>query len=223
MKTRFLLFLIPSLLLAVLVGFWLGRAGAPSDAKEKVAEETKSMPGAISAEQRKRDLAHLIRVPEDMYEPFWISAVVPDPAQPRLPSSVAIQGTPSAPDAALKTAERVLQLEASERTVENQRQLNSETILWFDQDPQAATAWLNATPAFDHLGFALASIAASLNERGQTDAAHIVIENISDPDVRRSALLDIYSLQARYNLVTRETLEAAGWSPSDIDLVFQGD
>ncbi len=223
MKIRFLLFVILLSLLAVLGGFWLGKASAPAEEKVKVAPKRGSMPGATSIEQRKRDLALLIRVPEDKYEPFWLSAIVPDPAQPRLPSAAAIQGQPSAPDAALKTAERVLQLEAGERTVENQRQLNNEAILWYDQDPQAATAWLNATQAIEHLGLALASIAASLDERGHTDTAHVVIENIVDPEVRRAALMDMYRLRARNHLVTRESLEAVGWSPSDIELIFQGD
>jgi hypothetical protein len=82
---------------------------------------------------------------------------------------------------------------------------------------------LNATQAFEHLGLALASIAASLDGRGHAETAHVIIENIADPEVRRAALMDMYRLRARNHLVTRESLEAVGWSPSDIELIFQGD
>lgn len=123
----------------------------------------------------------------------------------------------------MQTARHVQELEASPATPENVQTLNQEVIVWYDQDPMQATAWLNATGRFDELAPSLASIAATLGERGHLDIAHQVIENISDESIRRRAVLDVYSLQARNGLVSRDSLASAGWSQEEINLVFQGD
>lgn len=212
MKTRLLLLLGLTLLIALSAVFWPQNPVSSPQAAPK--------PSNITPKQIKHDLTHLMRLPEDADEPFWITANVPEPETPRLPSAVAITGTPAAPDAALKTAARLRELEASPATPENLQLYNQQAIVLYDQDPTAATDWLNRTEGFAHLSPALASIAASLGERGHLDIAHILIDTITDPDTRRSAVLDIYSLRARNGQVTRDQLTQAGWDTADIEQVF---
>jgi hypothetical protein len=162
-----------------------------------------------------------MRLPSDDDTAFWTSAIVPEPEKPRIPTSATIQGTPAAADAAQKTAARLREIETAAATPENIRLYNQQAILYYDQDPAAATDWLNSTQGFEHLGPALASIAASLGERGHLDVAHVVIETIPDPDARRTAVLDLYSLRARNGQVTRDELAQAGWDTADIEHIFQ--
>jgi hypothetical protein len=186
-----------------------------SPASEKPAAKVQ-----VSAAQLKHDRSHLMRVPDEDEQPFWMSAHVPDPEKPRLPTAAAIVGRPSAPDAALKTAARIREIESAPATPENIQLYNQQAIVFYDQDPAAATDWLNATQGYDHLSPALASIAASVGERGHLDVAHVILETIPDAEARRSAVLDIYALRARNGQVTREQLAQAGWDTTDIEHIF---
>ena len=214
MKNRILALFALVLLLAATTAFWPQKADLPA-----VAE--KQAPASLPTKQLRRDLSHLMRLPSDDDTVFWTSAIVPEPEKPRIPTSATIQGTPAAADAAQKTAARLREIESAPATPENIRLYNQQAILYYDQDPAAATDWLNSTQGFEHLGPALASIAASLGERGHLDVAHVVIETIPDADARRTAVLDLYSLRARNGQVTRDELAQAGWDTSDIEHIFQ--
>lgn len=219
--------LVPLVLLAALLGFQLGQGSTPGMA----ALPTTALPSrssATAADVARTPERDSMRQPRKVAEggespPFWLSAVAPDPAKPRLPTATLAPGSPSPPDVALRTAARVRELEAAAATAENAQQLNNEVILWYDQDPQQATEWLNTTGRFGELASSLASIAAALGERGHLDIARQVLENIGDETTRRRAALDVYTLQARTGKVSREALAAAGWTQADIELVFQGD
>jgi hypothetical protein len=214
MKNRLLALFALVLLLAATTAFWPQKADLPA-----VAD--KQAPASLPTKQLRRDLSHLMRLPSDDDTAFWTSAIVPEPEKPRIPTSATIQGTPAAADAAQKTAARLREIETAAATPENIRLYNQQAILYYDQDPAAATDWLNSTQGFEHLGPALASIAASLGERGHLDVAHVVIETIPDPDARRTAVLDLYSLRARNGQVTRDELAQAGWDTADIEHIFQ--
>lgn len=214
MKNRLLALFALVLLIAATTAFWPQKADLPA-----VAE--KQAPASLPTKQLRRDLSHLMRLPSDDDTAFWTSAIVPEPEKPRIPTAAAIQGTPAAVDAAQKTAARLREIESAPATPENIQFYNQQAILYYDQDPTAATDWLNSTQGFEHLGPALASIAASLGERGHLDIANIIIESIPDADARRSAVLDIYSLRARNGQVTRDQLAQAGWETTDIDFIFQ--
>ena len=214
MKNRLLALFALVLLLAATTAFWPQQADLPAMAE-------KQAPASHSTKQLHRDLSHLMRLPSDDDTAFWTSAIVPEPEKPRIPTSATIQGTPAAADAAQKTAARLREIETAAATPENIRLYNQQAILYYDQDPAAATDWLNSTQGFEHLGPALASIAASLGERGHLDVAHVVIETIPDPDARRTAVLDLYSLRARNGQVTRDELAQAGWDTADIEHIFQ--
>ena len=141
MKTRFWLLLAALLLIALTALFWPQKPVLPA-----VVE--KQAPAGLSNAQLRRDLTHLMRVPEEDDAPFWLTATVPEPPQPRLPSAVAMTGQPSAPDAAHRTAARLRELESAAATPENLKDYNDKAILFFDQDPAAATDWLNSTQGY---------------------------------------------------------------------------
>lgn len=205
------------LLIALAAVLWTQKAISTSG-PELHAKDTQM---SLKPARLRHDLSHLMLEPAHEELPFWTTAIVPEPETPRFPSAAAIRGTPSATDAALKTAARIRELESSPATPENLRRYNQQAILYYDQDPTAATDWLNTTQGYTHLGPALASIAASLGERGHIDVAHLIIESITDEDARRSAVLDIYSLRARKGQVTRDDLAQAGWDSADIEFIFQ--
>ncbi len=214
MKNRLFALFALVLLIAAAAVFWPQKTVLPAGVEKQV-------PASLSRKQLRRDLNHQMRLPSDDDNAFWTSAIVPEPEKPRIPTAAAIQGTPAAADAAQKTAARLREIESAPVTAENILLYNQQAILYFDQDPAAATNWLNSTQGFEHLGPALASIAASLGERGHLDVAHVVIETIPDPDARRAAVLDLYSLRARNGQVTRDELSQAGWDTADIEYIFQ--
>lgn len=214
MKNRLFALFALVLFIAAAAVFWPQKTVLPAGVEKQV-------PASLSRKQLRRDLNHQMRLPSDDDNAFWTSAIVPEPEKPRIPTAAAIQGTPAAADAAQKTAARLREIESAPVTAENILLYNQQAILYFDQDPAAATNWLNSTQGFEHLGPALASIAASLGERGHLDVAHVVIETIPDPDARRAAVLDLYSLRARNGQVTRDELSQAGWDTADIEHIFQ--
>jgi hypothetical protein len=216
MKKWLTLLLAFTLLIAVVMAFWPREAVLDDNRLDQPKNVEKMSPARL-----RRDLSHLMRMPDEDESPFWMTAVVPEPENPRIPTAAATIGTPSAPDAALRTAARIRELESAPATPENLRLYNQQAILLYDQDPSAATEWLNTTQGFVHLSPALASIAASLGERGHLDVAHVIVENITDEDSRRAAVLDIYSLRARNGQVTRDELAQAGWDAADIEHIFQ--
>jgi hypothetical protein len=183
-------------------------------------QKTELTTKSTSVSSLKIDRSQLMRVTEEEDTPFWFSAIVPEPLIPRLPTAAAIRGVASAPDAALKTAARLREIESAPATPENLQLYNDQAVVFYNQDPVAATEWLNQTAGYDHLGPALASIATSLAERGRLDIAHLILENHPDPATRRSAVLDIYALRARNGQVTRADLDAAGWEKADIEHIF---
>ena len=204
------------LIIAAAAVFW-----PPKDASKPRAGPQQVNQAASSPAQVSHDLSHRVRLPPGDEPAFWTSAIVPEPEKPRIPTAAAIKGTPAPADATQKTAARLRELESLPSTSENIRLYNQQAILYYDQDPAAATEWLNSTQSFEHLSPALASIAASLGERGHLDIANIVIETIPDPESRRAALLDLYSLRARNGQVTRDELAKAGWDAADIEYLFQ--
>ena len=204
------------LIIAAAAVFWPPKDASKPQSGPQQVNQAVSSPAQVS-----HDLSHLMRVPSGDEPAFWTSASVPEPEKPRIPTAAAIKGTPAAADAAQKTAARLREIESSPATSENIRLYNQQAILYYDQDPAAATDWLNSTPSFEHLSPALASIAASLGERGHLDVAHVVIETIPDPDAKRAAVLDLYSLRARNGQITREELAQAGWDAADIEHLFQ--
>lgn len=221
MKRRLLIVFAFSLLLPLAALFWPLETGVNARAP-KTPSASFQQTASLSAAQERRDLSNrLMRVPKDEETLFWLSAVVPEPVKPRLPSATILRGRPSAPDAALKTAARIRQIESSPVTPDNLRLYNQQAVLFYDQDATAATDWLNSTEGFEHLGPALASIAASLGERGQIDLANLIVETIPNPDARRTAVLDIYALRVRNGQVTRDQLAQAGWDAADIDFIFE--
>jgi hypothetical protein len=215
------------LLLAVMIAAYRAGAGSARDISSTPrASDASGMTDPVSVaafSERDRLRDQLLRLPTDEEEAFWLSAVVPEPKTPRLPSAAVVIAMPSPPGAAVETGRRVAELEIASATPETVSRLNEEIILWYDQDPVRATEWLNTTDRFDEMSPALASIAASLGERGHLDMSLEVLKAISDPEAHRRAVLDIYSLEARLGRVTEETLSAAGWSADDIRLVRQGD
>jgi len=204
------------LIIAAAAVFW-----PPKDASKPQSGPQQVNQAVSSPSQVSHDLSHFMRVPSGDEPAFWTSAIVPEPEKPRIPTAAAIKGTPAAADSAQKTAARLRELESLPATSENIRLYNQQAILYYDQDPAAATEWLNSTQSFEHLSPALASIAASLGERGHLDVANIVIETIPDAESRRAALLDLYSLRARNGQVTRDELAKAGWDAADIEYLFQ--
>jgi hypothetical protein len=217
MKNRLLALAALLVLIALAAVLWPQNAISTS----KSEPQTKETQTPLKPARLRHDLTHLMREPAHDELPFWKTAIVPEPETPRFPSAAAIRGKPSAPDAALKTAALIRELESSPATPENLLRYNQQAILYYDQDPTAATDWLNTTQGYSHLSPALASIAASLGERGHIDVAHLIVESITDEDARRRAVIDIYSLRARNGQVTREDLAQAGWDSADIEFIFQ--
>jgi hypothetical protein len=211
--------------LSLLFGFLMGEKSAALPATGAVAPPSRpALAGGAETAHRESLRWSLLKMPAAEEEsPFWMSAVVPEPENFRMPSAAVVPIQPSPPDVAQVTAARVRELEHGPVTPDGVHQLNQQVILWYDQDAAAATEWLNTTGRFEELSPSLASIAAVLGERGHFDAARLVLENISDPEAKRTAVLELFSLQARNGRVTREGLAAEGWQPADIDQVFQGD
>ena len=224
MKIRFLLLYALLLLLALVAGFWLGSSSSPASVPSlQTTQRRPSATTSLTASDRDLLSQQSLRAPSEEEPPFWLSAIVLEPENPRMPTAAVVPPRIGPPVSAAETAARVKELEAAPSSAANAGRLNEQVIVWYAQDPLQATAWLNATPRFAELAPALSSIAAALGERGHLDVAHEVLENIADEETRRAAILDVYSLQARNGRITRESLTTAGWDPADIELVFQGD
>lgn len=120
-------------------------------------------------------------------------------------------------------ADRVRALETAPVTPENTRHLNEQLVVWFATAPREATRWLNASPRRGEMSEAIASIAATLAERGQLDLALDWLSTATEPHAQHRAMIEIYNLQARLGRVTREGLERGGFTPDEIELIFRGD
>lgn len=207
--------------LAGWIGYWIGaperNALQSLDNKSKQTETT-SREQAAAREALRSQLMH---APTEE-PPFWLSAIVPDPIKPRLPTPAIIPRSLGSPINAAEVSARVLALESTPTTPANVARLNEQIILWFDLAPEQATEWLNQTARFDELGSSLTAIAESIAISGHSDTALTWVDSISNDDARHSALLRIYAHQAKQNRVDEARLRQLGFNDHDISQIFGG-
>jgi hypothetical protein len=163
----------------------------------------------------------LLKAPNEE-PPFWLSAVVPEPARPRLPTPAIIPVSVGSGITAAEVASRVSELEATPSTPENAARLNQQIVLWFSLAPEQATAWLSQTARFDELGSSLSSIAENITSAGHGDTALAWAESIPDEATRRATLMLIYAHQVRQNKVSELQLQQLGFDAQEIAQIRSG-
>lgn len=155
--------------------------------------------------------------PQAMERPFWEEASVPDLVTSDAPAQVVLQPR-SGPLVQRDYEAEVRALEPNGEA----RQLNDSLLLWFDQNPKAATDWINQTERFDDLVPSLSSLALGIANQGQMQTALAWVEAIPDEAHRHEARLRLYAQQARQRKVNDEGLKAAGFSADDIAIIRGG-
>jgi len=216
--------------LAALIGIifcagWIGyRIGAPEINRAHVSTATDSAAPAVNHVSTSASVAlrdRLLRAPKEE-PPFWLSAVVPEPASPRLPKPAIIPVSTGSGITAAEVASRVSELEAAPSTPENAASLNAQIVLWFSLAPEQATEWLNQTTRFDELGSSLSSIAENLTSAGHGDTALVWAESIPDKAARRATLMLLYAHQVRQNKVSDSQLQQLGFDAQEIAQIRSG-
>jgi len=214
-KYRLLAIAILLLLTAVMVGIYL----AAPQAEHKPAQTSETSNPRLPTHTLTATAASVQKpVPaagED--RPFWEDAVVPDPARPRLPLA-ALPPQRNAPAIPRDHAAEMRAIEAQGSAA----QINDTLQLWFAQDPEAATAWVNQTPRFADLAPSLGSLAQSIASTGAVETALLWANAISDPTQRHETRLRIYAQEARSRRVTAVRLQELGFSPTDIQIILSG-
>jgi hypothetical protein len=216
---------IAAVIALITLAGWIGyRIGAPEpDNRNQLALESPE----AATEQKQQAAARealrsrLMHDPKDE-PPFWLSAIVPDPIRPRLPTPAIIPRGLGSPISAAEVSARVLALEATPASPANAARLNEQIILWFDLAPEQATEWLNQTARFGELGSSLTTIAENIAVSGHSEVALAWVDSISDDDARHSALMRIYAHQARQNRVNEATLKQMGFNEQDIAQILGG-
>jgi hypothetical protein len=216
--------------LAALIGVifcagWIGyRIGAPEINRAHVNAATDSAAPAVnhvsaSASVVLRD--RLLRAPKEE-PPFWLSAVVPEPAKPRLPTPAIVPVSTGAGITPAEVASRVSELEATPSSPDNAARLNAQIVLWFSLAPDQATEWLNQTARFDELGSSLSSIAENITSSGHADTGLVWAESIPDEATRRATRMLLYAHQVRQNKVTDSELQQLGFDAQEIAQIRSG-
>jgi len=217
--------LIAALIGVIFCAGWIGyRIGAPeisrahvNAATDSAAAAFKDVPASASAALRDR----LLRAPKEE-PPFWLSAVVPEPVKPRLPTPAIVPVSTGAGITAAEVASRVFELEATPSTPENAASLNAQIVLWFSLAPDQATEWLNQTTRFDELGISLSSIAENITSAGHADTGLVWAESIPDEATRRATLMLLYAHQVRQNKVSESQLQQLGFDAQEIAQIRSG-
>ena len=194
-KSASLLLMITALLMAAGLGLYWGQ---PEGVQAVLPRPIKVQPQAVE-------------------RPFWEEASVPDLVTSDAPAQVIL------PPRTGPSIQR--DYEAEVRALEpdgEARQLNDSLLLWFDQNPKAATDWINQTERFDDLVPSLSSLALGIANQGQMQTALAWIEAIPDEAHRHEAKLRVYAQQARQRTVNDEGLKAAGFSADDIAIIRGG-
>jgi hypothetical protein len=216
---------IKALIGVIFCAGWIGyRIGAPEEPRahasihsHSAAPVVKLLPASASEALRNR----LLRAPLEE-QPFWLSAVVPEPTRPRLPKPAIIPLSTGSGITAAEVASRVSDLESRPSTPENAARLNEQIILWFSLAPEQATEWLNQTARFDELGSSLSSIAENITAEGHGDTALVWAESIQDETMRRATLKLLYAHQVRQNKVSEAELQQLGFDEQEIAQIRSG-
>lgn len=199
------------ILIAVGAGFFL----AEPQVKSKALSETTKLSRpqahvpAMTATQTRDDVAE--------EKPFWEEAVIAEPTTVREPTEAVVM-LPAGPAVQRDYAAEMKGLENAGKP----QQLQDTLLLWFDQDAQAATAWVNETNRFEELGASLGSLAQNIANRGHLDTALHWAESITDPVVKHDTRMRIYAQEARRRRVDGESLKQAGFEPQDIETILSG-
>lgn len=216
-KNRFLLVsILFSLAVAIGLGVFLAQPSHETprpgrqDTQEKLAVQ-KTKPAHASS-----PLASTATDQDD--KPFWEEADVPDPGEDE-PAAVAVIPRPQGPIIVRDYESEVKALEKDGDT----QQLNDSLMLWFNQDPTAATDWINETEHFEAIAPSLHLLAQGMANQGHLETALTWADSISDPGKRHETLLHIYAHEARQRKVTREALQQQGFSQEDIAVIFSGE
>ena len=216
---------IAALLGLIFCAGWIGyRSGAPEISRAHASATADSSPPAVTRLPAPTSVAlreRLLRKTEEE-PPFWLSAIVPEPARPRLPEPAIIPVGKGAGITAAEVADRVAELEAAPSTPESVARLNEQIILWFNLAPEQATEWLNQTARFDELGACLSSIAENITTSGHMDTALVWAESIPDEAARRSTLMLLYAHQVRQNKVSESQLQQLGFDAEEIAQIRSG-
>lgn len=214
-KTRFLLVAgITFLIFATSLGLFLAQPANDPPGVSSPVRVKQDTPAIVPKEKVTSSSA----IKNDDEKPFWEEAEVPDPGFDE-PAAVAIVPKPSSPIMARDYAAEVRAFEKDGQA----GPLNDSLMLWFNQDPTAATEWINETERFEDISPSLHSLAQGIAHQGHLDTALTWADSIPDPAQRHETLLRIYAHEARQRRVTRETLQQQGFSQEDITVIFSGE
>ena len=216
---------IAALLGVIVCAGWIGyRIGEPeiTRSRDDVAALSTASAGQEAPASARSTLRNSPLKAPNEEPPFWLSAVVPEPARPRLPTPAIIPGSTGSGITAAEVASRVSELEAAPSTPENAARLNAQIVLWFSLAPEQATEWLNQTNRFDELGSSLSSIAENLTSAGHGDTALLWAESIPDEAARRATLMLLYAHQVRQNKVSESQLQQLGFDAQEIAQIRSG-
>lgn len=213
---RLIIFSGATLALSLLVGYQL----AQPEATRLASKQDKAPSSAQPIEdllQTNKPTSLVAADPIQVERPFWEDAVVPDPEGPDLPTKT-IPPKPVRPTVVRDYAAEVHLLENGGEP----QKLNDSVLLWFNQDPAAATAWINETERFDDLIPSLGSLAEGIALQGQLDTALAWVEAVPNEASRHETLLKIYAHEARQQRVNAAGLQQVGFSPEDISKILSG-
>ncbi|SKA77726.1 hypothetical protein SAMN02745166_00418 [Prosthecobacter debontii] len=216
-KNRFLLVsILLSLAVAVGIGFFLGQPS--NDTPRPGHQPTQETPMARNTQPGHAGTSSLSAEINQVDKPFWEDADVPDPGEDE-PAALAVIPRPQG---TIIVRDYESEVKALEKDGDMQ-QLNDSLMLWFHQNPSAATAWINETERFEAIAPSLHLLAQGMASQGHLDTALTWADSITDPAKRQDTLRRIYAHEARQRRVTREALQQKGFSQEDITVIFSGE
>ncbi len=146
---------------------------------------------------------------------FWESAVVPEPWDFRIPTSVGsgARDVPVVDHRALVSG----MLAAGDDVG-----LNLAVGGWYEADPKAARAWLASQPALERFGPAFARISAYLASAGQPSYALEWTALLPPGPLREQSLFDVYAAASRSHQFSEDELRQAPLPPERIQQLLSG-